>query len=808
MVTRALQSTCHVLVWLILSSLAACWPSPTTAPITVPTSAPAAVLPTATSPVIASPEPSPTQPPSPTATSAPAPPTAAPVDVEGLLAWTVAADAAVYVLDADHVLHHLSPGDLIPLARSPALFESDPQATAYLLASERYLFAGTSAISQTLVLDRSDLGLVGQLEGFGPMALGPGRRLLMIPQGIEEAWPFGNFEIWAYDLNDLTAPPDRVLRTTGASMDDLAIDPASRRLLLLTSNVNASPPHRGQTYEIYSLDSLERLAGVEWERGSLTRPVFNPRTGEIVGSRIGLNWTRRLLVAGTEGKELRNRQSVDGQPAIDTGGAWIYLLRQRGLWVLRADDLSLQSVSPFSETPPQDLALSPDGETLYLFGNGWLSARSTAELRSLGLAPVSPIPAVWFSAEPASDPVQPRLYPSPQMDEDGVLFVQLVGGIENVLETYRSTDGGQSWHLLPSLLEPDLAAATFLSLSPDFARDRTLTALVGSVFVRSTDGGASWQPWQPRIAFASDRDGNREIYTMDRDGQDVQRLTESPAEEENPAWSPGWTRIAFQSNRNGNWDIYTMRVDCDPQGAGAEERCDLRQLTADPADDLLPAWSPDGRTITFVSTRDGNPEIYVMDSQGGTQHRLTFTPTGDWRPAWRSDSTHLVFASDRGGNNDIYQLAVPDLAAGPLAAEPEIVPVITGPADDRDPAVVAGLVERLLFLSDRDGLMRTYVFEPNAQPRPFAETDQPEAHPAVLPGEYYAILVSSERGGTTDIYQGGFSGYAPLSPSPGFDGHPAGGAVAWRPDTAASLAWLLESVPASEVTNLAQAGQR
>jgi dipeptidyl aminopeptidase/acylaminoacyl peptidase len=458
--------------------------------------------------------------------------------------------------------------------------------------------------------------------------------------------------------------------------------------------------------------------------------------------------------------------------------------------VLRAEDLSLQSILPFSETPPADVALSPDGETLYLLGNGWLTALSTAELRGLGLAPVSPLPTAWFVGEPSEQTVQPRLHPSAQMEADGVAFVQLVTGMENVLETYTTTDGGRSWILVPSLLQPDRVGATFLSLSPDFRTDKTLTARAGSTLLRSTDRGGTWQMWQPRIAFTSDRDGNREIYTVDPAGRDVQQLTDTPAAEENPAWSPAWTRLAFQSNREGNWDIFSMRVDCDPLGPDAATRCDLRQLTDHAADDMLPAWSPDGRAIAFVSTRDGNPEIYVMASGGGNPRRLTFHPTGDWRPAWLPDSQHLVFVSDRSGNNDIYQLTVPALDGPPLASEPELTPVIVGPADDRDPAVGAGLVKKLLFLSDRDGVMRTYVAEGTAQPRPFAQTDRPEGHPATLPGELYTILVSAERDGRVDIYRAGLSGYTALAPSPGFDGQPAGEATGWVPDTAASLAWL------------------
>jgi hypothetical protein len=718
-------------------------------------------------------------------------PTTAALDPAALRAWTLAGDGAIYVLDAAHSLHQMAPAGLAPVDRSPPLFgdAAEGEASAYLAAGQSYLFVASTAISQTLVLDRDGYVPVRRLEGAGPLALDPGRRLLMIPLGLEQAWPPGNYEVWAFDLADLGAPPAKI-RVSGISLDDLAVDPARRRLYLLSSNIAASPPHRGQAYHVHDLDSLAETGASTWERGSLTRPVPNPRTGEILASRIGLNATRRFLILDPAGQEVRSRPGLDGQPVVDATGAWIYLLRERGLWLLREADLSLQSVLPFAGDPPADLALSPGGEKLYLFGNGWLTALSTAELRELGIAPVSPLPLVWFSASGAGDQVQPRLYPSPQFEADGTVFIQLLGNALNVLETYRSTDGGRTWLLLPSLVEPDLGGATYLSLSPDFATDRTLAARTGSQIFRSTDAGLSWLPWRPAIAFSSGRDGNREIYTVDLDGANLHRVTDTPSAEENPAWSPAWTRLAFQGDRAGNWDIYTMRAGCDIKGAEAAGSCDLRQLTDDPADDLLPAWSPDGRAIAFVSFRDGNPEIYVMDSSGGHQHRLTFSPSGEWRPAWRSDSVHLVFVSDRAGTNDIYEVAVPALDSGPWRSEPGLAPLIAGRADDRDPAVQAGLVERLLFLSDRDGFMRAYTTDGISRPRPAAETGQPEAHPAVLPGEYYDFLVSADRDGNLDIYRAGLSGYVPLAPSPAFDGQPAAEAPGWLPGYEAGLAWL------------------
>ena len=65
-------------------------------------------------------------------------------------------------------------------------------------------------------------------------------------------------------------------------------------------------------------------------------------------------------------------------------------------------------------------------------------------------------------------------------------------------------------------------------------------------------------------------------------------------------------RVVFQSDRDGDLEIYTMNTD----------RTDLVQLTHNLASDAGPHWSPDGKQILFISNRDGNLEIYVMDADG------------------------------------------------------------------------------------------------------------------------------------------------------------------------------------------------
>jgi Tol biopolymer transport system component len=69
---------------------------------------------------------------------------------------------------------------------------------------------------------------------------------------------------------------------------------------------------------------------------------------------------------------------------------------------------------------------------------------------------------------------------------------------------------------------------------------------------------------------------------MDADGSNVQRLTDSPARDWGAAWSPDGTRIAFASERDGNWEIYTMNAD------GSQPQ----RLTDNEAQDMDPTWRP------------------------------------------------------------------------------------------------------------------------------------------------------------------------------------------------------------------------
>ncbi len=142
-----------------------------------------------------------------------------------------------------------------------------------------------------------------------------------------------------------------------------------------------------------------------------------------------------------------------------------------------------------------------------------------------------------------------------------------------------------------------------------------------------------------RIVFVSDRDGYPEIYTMEDNGSNVQRLTNSESRDLDPAWSPDGTQIAFSSDRNGlATDIYVM----DANGINPTN------LTNNPSsNDSNPAWSPDGTQIAFSRSSQGRSEIYIINTDGSNLTKLVDSTirSRNMMPTWSPDGTRIMFTS-------------------------------------------------------------------------------------------------------------------------------------------------------------------
>ncbi len=191
----------------------------------------------------------------------------------------------------------------------------------------------------------------------------------------------------------------------------------------------------------------------------------------------------------------------------------------------------------------------------------------------------------------------------------------------------------------------------------------------------ASQAAPAWSPDGRKIVFVSNRDGpagctwqpgcNTEIYVMNADGSGQRNLTRNPAHDtffpdiqarvaQHSPWSPDGRKLVFVSNRDGragcSWqpgcdtEIYVMNAD----GSGQ------RNLTRNPAHDEDPVWSPDGRTIAFVSRRDGKRQVYVMNADGSGQRNLTRSLGRDSAPAWSPDGRTIAFISTRDRNTEIY----------------------------------------------------------------------------------------------------------------------------------------------------------
>ncbi len=150
-----------------------------------------------------------------------------------------------------------------------------------------------------------------------------------------------------------------------------------------------------------------------------------------------------------------------------------------------------------------------------------------------------------------------------------------------------------------------------------------LTALTQNMEIE--DDTLMWSPQGTHLIFVSQRDGNREIYTVNVTSGAVLNLSRHPGSDYNPRWSPDGTQIAFISNRDGDSEIFVM----DRIGGS------VQQVTVNTSFDTSPAWSPDGEALLYVNTRFLQTEIHRVKLRMGDVDRLTYNTYNDWGAVWK-----------------------------------------------------------------------------------------------------------------------------------------------------------------------------
>jgi Tol biopolymer transport system component/putative hemolysin len=212
--------------------------------------------------------------------------------------------------------------------------------------------------------------------------------------------------------------------------------------------------------------------------------------------------------------------------------------------------------------------------------------------------------------------------------------------------------------------------------------------------VTTAEGQTSDDAGSVQLVFDSTRGGDyRDLYVMNAEGSDLNRLTEGEANSLAGPWSPDGTRIVYTAFGLTTSDIMVMNAD----GSG------LVNLTNTPdIDEGFPSWSPDGMHIAFTSRRDGNNEIYVMNADGTNPSRWTDNPADDFAPAWSPDGTKIVFVSDRDREAGIYDLYIMDVVSTEVTRLTNDEAIDYAPAWSPDGTQIA-------FRSHHDGPADIYV---------------------------------------------------------------------------------------------------
>jgi len=196
----------------------------------------------------------------------------------------------------------------------------------------------------------------------------------------------------------------------------------------------------------------------------------------------------------------------------------------------------------------------------------------------------------------------------------------------------------------------------------------------------ASDRNPVFSPDGKRVLFASDRDGNWNLFVLDLASRETTRITDWPGDERRAAWANDSRRVLLAADRQGAKELFVLDTDTGETHAPSVPGLDV----------FGPDWSPGGDIFAFMgqNTRDAEPSIVLLELNHWRVRRLgpgalpRFDPRGNT----------LVYFAKPGDDDDLFLWPLPD---GPA------VQLTSGPGDDFTPTWSPD-GQRILFVSNRD----------------------------------------------------------------------------------------------------------
>ncbi len=235
-----------------------------------------------------------------------------------------------------------------------------------------------------------------------------------------------------------------------------------------------------------------------------------------------------------------------------------------------------------------------------------------------------------------------------------VLCVRSAGSTKNIaimdFDGYNShyLTGGKALNIFPAFADSTTFVFTsYLRGKPDIYREPIRGGAVSVVAAsRGIQYSARVSPVDETVVYASSVRGSLDIYTCALDGSGKKQLTFGNGRIETaPCWSPNGYQIAYTSDRSGNPQICVMDAD-----GGNQHRITHVSGYCD-----APAWSPKGDRIAFTSMGgDGKLDIWAVSPDGSNEVRLTNGPGHHEYPTWSPDGMLIGYIGRSGGKSDFY----------------------------------------------------------------------------------------------------------------------------------------------------------